>query len=112
MQGKDQTGFAKGNAMVDDTTWKDMKQHAFEAYAKEGRMDVHDLEKIVEVGCADGGFDDNEKAVLINIIANLTRADMSDAMWAKVAELIHQFDLGHDDDATMEHVAEEHEDEL
>jgi hypothetical protein len=112
MQGKDEAGFAKGNAMVDDTTWKDMKQHAFEAYAKEGRMDVHDLEKIVETGCVDGGFDDNEKAVFINIIANLTRADMSDAMWAKVAELIHQFDLGHDNDATMEHVAEEHEDEL
>lgn len=112
MQGKDQTGFAEGNAMVDDTTWKDMKQHAFEAYATEGRMDVHDLEKIVEVGCADGGFDDNEKAVLINIIANLTLADMSAAMWAKVDELIQRFDLGHDDDATMEHVAEEHEDEL
>ena len=98
--------------MVDDTTWKDMKQHAFETYATEGRMDVHALEKIVEPCCADGGFDDNEKAVLINIIASLTRADMSDAMWAKVDELIHQFDLGHDNEATMEHVAEEHEDEL
>ena len=98
--------------MVDDTTWKEMKQHAFEAYATEGRMDVHDLEKIVEVGYADGGFDDNEKAVLINIIANLTGADMSNAMWAKVDELIQHFDLGHDSDATMEHVAEEHEDEL
>ena len=98
--------------MVDDTTWKDMKQHAFEAYAKDGRMDVHDLEKIVEAGCADGDFDDKEKTVLINIIASLTLADMSAAMWAKVDELIQQFDLGHDDDATMEHVAEEHEDEL
>ena len=112
MQGKNQTGFAKGNAMVDGTTWKEMKQHAFEAYATEGRMDVHDLEKIVGVGCADGSFDDNEKAVLINIIASLTRADMSDAMWAKVDELIHQFDLGHDNEATMEHLAEEHQDEL
>lgn len=112
MPGQDQEGDAKGNAMVDDTTWKEMKQHAFEAYARDGRMDVHDLEKIVEIGCANDGFDDNEKAVLINIIASLTRADMSDAMWAKVDELIHKFDLGHDSDATMEHVAEEHEDEL
>ncbi|NOR19576.1 MAG: hypothetical protein GQ538_05755 [Xanthomonadales bacterium] len=97
--------------MVDDTTWKEMKQHAFEAYANEGRMDVHVLEKLVEIGCANGGFDDNEKAVMINVIASLTRADMHDAMWAKVDELIHKFDLGHDNEATMEHVAEDHHDE-
>jgi hypothetical protein len=96
--------------MVDDTTWKEMKQHAFEAYATEGRMGVHVLQKLVDIGCADGGFDDNEKAVLINVIANLTRADMNDAMWAKVDELIHKFDLGHDDEATMEYIAEEHVD--
>jgi len=98
--------------MVDDSTWKTMKQHAFEAYASEGRMDVHVLEKLVEIGCANGEFDDNEKAVLINVIASLTRADMHDAMWAKVDELIHKFELGHDDEATMEHLAEEHEDDL
>jgi low affinity Fe/Cu permease len=37
---------------------------------------------------------------------------MHDAMWVKVDELIHKFELGHDDEATMEHLAEEHEDDL
>ena len=98
--------------MVDNTAWKEMKQHAFEAYASEGRMDVHVLEKLVELGCNDGGFDDDEKAVLINVIASLTRADMHDAMWAKVDELIHKFELAHDSDASIEHIAEDHEEEL
>ena len=101
-----------GSAMVEDTTWKDMKQHAFEAYASEGRMDVHVLEKLVEIGCANGGFDDNEKSVMINVIASLTRADMHDAMWAKVDELIHKFELAHDSEASIEHVAEAHDDEV
>jgi hypothetical protein len=98
--------------MVDDTTWKEMKQHVFEAYANEGRMDAHDLEKIVEIGCSDGNFDENEKSVLINVIANLTRADMNDEMWAKVDELIHKFDLGHDAEASIEHQADEYEHEV
>ena len=96
--------------MVDGTTWKEMKQHAFEAYTNEGRMDVHVLEELIKIGCSNGQFDDNEKSVLINVIASLTRADMHDAMWAKVDEMIQKFDLGHDSEATMEHVAEEHED--
>ena len=93
--------------MVDATTWKDMKQHAFEVYANEGRMDVQELEKIVEIGCARGGFDSHDKAVLINVIANLTRADMTVAMWAKVDELIHKFELDHDADASIEHLEDE-----
>ena len=59
----------------------------------------------------DGGFDGHEKVVLINVIASLTRADMTDTMWTKVDELIHKFELAHDSDASIEHIAEEHEDE-
>jgi len=98
--------------MVDDSTWKEMKQHAFEAYARDGRMDVRVLEQMVEMGCANGGFDDHERSVMINVIASLTRADMNDAMWAKVDELIHKFELAHDSDASIEHIAEDHDDEL
>jgi len=40
--------------------------------------------------------------VLINIISNLTRADMNDAMWAKVDDLIHIFALETDSEAKIE----------
>ena len=79
-----------------------MKQHAFEAFTRDGKMSVSELEQIVQIGCVDGDFDEDEKAVLINIIFNLTRADLNDAMWAKVDELIHKFGLLHDSEASIE----------
>ena len=46
--------------------------------------------------------------VLINIISNMTRADLNDAMWGMVAELIHKFELDHDSEATIEKLDDEH----
>ncbi len=93
--------------MVNTSGWQEMKRHAFEAFSNDGRMSVQELEKIVEIGCADGDFDEQEKTVLINIISNLTRVDLNDAMWAKVDELIHKFELHHDSDASIEHLDDE-----
>ena len=74
-------------------------------------MSVSELEQIVNIGCADGDFDDQEKVVLINIISNLTRAEMTDKMWIKVDELIHKFDLHDDSDAFIEHLEDEQTDD-
>lgn len=90
--------------MVNTSDWQDMKQHAFDTFARDGKMSVSELERIVQIGCADGEFDEQEKAVLINIISNLTRADMNDAMWLKVDELIHKFELHDDSEAFIEHL--------
>lgn len=84
-----------------------MKQHAFEAFKNKGRLDVHELEEIIQLGSANGDFDEHEKTVLINIISNLTRADLTNAMWAKVAELIHKFELEHDSEASIEKLEDE-----
>jgi hypothetical protein len=59
------------------------------------------------MGCSDGNFDEQEKTVLVNIISNMTRADLNDAMWAMVAELIHKFELEHDSEATIEKLEDE-----
>ena len=93
--------------MADSSNWQHMKQHAFEAFKANGRMDVLELEQIVKMGCSDGNFDEQEKTVLVNIISNMTRADLNDAMWAMVAELIHKFELEHDSEATIEKLEDE-----
>ena len=89
--------------MVHESDWKAMKQQAFDAFAQDGRLSVYELEQIVNIALADGEFDEMEKTVLVNIISNLTGADMTDAMWLKVDELIHKFDLHGDSDAFIEH---------
>jgi len=97
--------------MVIESNWQKMKAHAVEAISRDGGMSVAELEKVVDIGCSDGELDKYEKVVLINIISNLTRADMCDAMWAKVEELIERFDLHLDSEATIEHLDDEHEDD-
>lgn len=92
--------------MVDTSDWREMKRTAFAAYARDGMMGVVDLEKIVDIALADGEFDEQEKEVLVNIISNLTGEEMTDAMWLKVDELIHKFDLHGDAEAFIEHLDE------
>ena len=89
--------------MVNESDWKAMKQAAFDAFARDGRMSIHELERIVNIALADGKFDEKEKLVMVNIISNLTGADMTDAMWLKVDELINKFDLHGDSEAFIEH---------
>ena len=96
--------------MVIESNWQKMKAHAFEVISRDGGLSVEELEKVVDIGCSDGELDKYEKIVLINIISNLTRADMNDAMWTKVEELIEKFDLQLDSEATIEQFDDDNED--
>lgn len=49
--------------------------------------------------------------MLVNIISNLTRAEINGAMWAKIDELIHKFELEHDSDAKIEHLDDDDNDD-
>jgi len=95
--------------MVKESDWKAMKQQAFDAFARDGKMNVYELEQIVNIALADGEFDDQEKEVLIDIISKMTGEDMTDAMWLKVDDLIHKFDLHGDAEAFIEHFVDEPE---
>jgi hypothetical protein len=93
--------------MIENPDWVLMKQHAFESFKSNGLLEAHELEQIINIGCEDGQFDDQEKSVLINIISNTTRADLNDEMWARVAELIHKFELEDDKEAVIEVLRDE-----
>ena len=95
--------------MVSKSDWKAMKQHAFDTFARDGSMSVRELEQIVNIALADGEFDEDEKTVMVSIISNLTSAEMTDAMWLKVDELIHKFNLHGDSEAFIEHLDDEQE---
>jgi hypothetical protein len=98
--------------MVDKSDWKQMKQLAFDAFKRDGIMSVAVLEQIVDIALEDGEFDDHEKDVLIEIISNLTGDEMNDAMWLKVDELIHKFDLHGDSEAFIEHLDDDEFDDF
>jgi len=96
--------------MVENRDWEHLKVRAFESFKVNGRLDSRELSQIINKGCDNGHFHDHEKADLINIISNTTRADLDDHMWAKVAELIHKFELEGDKDAVIEELEELPED--
>jgi hypothetical protein len=95
--------------MVNESDWKAMKQQAFDAFARDGKLSVYELEQIVNTALADGELDKKEKAVLVDIISRMTGAEMTDAMWLKVDELIHKFDLHGDSEAFIEHLDDDQE---
>lgn len=95
--------------MVNESDWKAMKQQAFDAFERDGRLSVYELEQIVNIALADGEFDEQEKAVVVEIISKMTGADMTDKMWLKVDELIHKFDLHGDSEAFIEHLDDDEE---
>lgn len=95
--------------MVNESDWKAMKQQAFDAFARDGKLSVYELEQIVNIALADGEFDEKEKAVVVDIISRMTGAEMTDTMWLKVDDLIHKFDLHGDSEAFIEHLDEDQE---
>lgn len=95
--------------MTDKSDWQEMKRHAFEAFSASGSLDVPEFQKLIETGGTNGYFDEQEKIVLITMISSLTRADLSDRMWAMVDELINKFDLAHDSEASIELLDEDND---
>ncbi len=95
--------------MVNESDWKAMKQQAFDAFTRNGKLSVYELEQIVNTALADGEFDEKEKAVVVDIISRMTGAEMNDAMWLKVDDLIHKFDLHGDSEAFIEHLDDDQE---
>ena len=61
--------------------------------SNDGKLDAFELERIVDIAMRDGVMDDEEKSVLINIIANLNSTDFDLVLWEKVERLIKKFKL-------------------
>lgn len=66
---------------------------SIKCFADDGKLDVNELNALVEIALKDGVVDDNEKRVLRNIIQRLTDAELTPEMKSKVAELRQQYDI-------------------
>ena len=56
-------------------------------FANDGKLDVNELNSLVEIALKDSVIDDNEKRVLGNIINRLSDAELTDEMRQKVSDL-------------------------
>ena len=69
---------------------KDYLKMAFQSiscFADDGKLDVGELNKIVNIALRDGVVDDNEKRVLRSIISKLTPEELTPEMQKRIEEI-------------------------
>jgi len=75
----------------------EMLQRTYERYLEDGKLDVHELDKILAIALRDGVLDDSERTVLKNIIFNLNSTDLTPEMWQRVEAMVKAFGLDRPD---------------
>ena len=64
-----------------------------QCFSDDGKLDVNELDQIVQIALQDGVVDEQEKNVLKNIIFNLTSKDLTPDMWHRVEQLVAHYKL-------------------
>jgi predicted ATP-dependent Lon-type protease len=62
-------------------------------FADDGKLDVNELNSLVEIALKDNVVDENEKRVLRNVIARLSNTELTDEMRSKLDELRDLYDI-------------------
>jgi hypothetical protein len=70
-----------------------MLAHAMEGYKNDGKLDVAELDQILEQVMSDDTLDPRERKALMNILFNLTSTDLTPELWFRVEQLIQRFGL-------------------
>ena len=70
-----------------------MLRQSLDSFRDDGVLDLEELQEIINIALADGVMDAAERAVLKNVIYNLTSRDLTPEMWERVEELIELYNL-------------------
>lgn len=78
---------------MESRDYLEMTFRSINCFSDDGKLDVGELDSLVEIAMRDGQVDDNEKRVLRNIIDRLTDAELTDEMQARVQGLQEQYGI-------------------
>ncbi|MBL1275146.1 MAG: hypothetical protein COB30_003580 [Ectothiorhodospiraceae bacterium] len=67
--------------------YAEMSIRSIKCFANDGKLDLRELNGLVDIAIKDGGFDDDEKRVLKNIISKLSSVELTTAMRLRISEL-------------------------
>ncbi|MFT5138385.1 MAG: tellurite resistance protein [Lysobacterales bacterium] len=70
-----------------------MIARAIEGFKNDGKLDVAELDQILDIAMSDGALDEHEKKALINILFSLTSSDLTPELWSRVEQLVQRFGL-------------------
>lgn len=63
-------------------------------FSNDGKLDVHELNQLVDIALRDGAVDDEERRVLAKIISLLKEDELAPDMRARIAVLRSQYAIG------------------
>lgn len=66
---------------------------SIQCFADDGKLDINELDSLVDIALKNGVIDDNEKRVLRNIIARLEDIDLTSEMRSKIQDLREYYDI-------------------
>ena len=75
---------------MESRDYLEMTFRSINCFSDDGKLDVNELDSLVDIAMRDGEIDDNEKRVLRNIIERLTPAELTADMQARVQGLKEQ----------------------
>lgn len=78
---------------MESRDYLEMTFRSINCFSDDGKLDVNELDSLVEIAMRDGEIDDNEKRVLRNIIDRLTGAELTEEMQARVQGLQEQYGI-------------------
>jgi hypothetical protein len=73
--------------MTESRDYLEMTFHSINCFSDDGKLNVDELNQIVDIALKDGVVDDNEKRVLSNIISRLSTDELKGALKVRVEQL-------------------------
>lgn len=73
--------------MAESKDYLELSFKSINCFANDGKLDVFELQSLLDIALRDGVVDINEKRVLENIFERLTNEELSGEMQAKIAEI-------------------------
>lgn len=78
--------------MKEPRDYLEMSFRSIECFTNDGKLDVEELGKILDIAERDGVIDHNEIRVLTGIINRLTPAELNPQMQAKIDEIMKKIE--------------------
>ena len=60
---------------------------------KDGKLDYHELDKLIEIALKDRVIDDNERRVLESIVAKLTKEELTPAVKTRLDQIKIKYNI-------------------
>lgn len=78
--------------MTESRDYLEMSFRSIECFSNDGKLDAHELGKILDIAEKDGVIDQNEIRVLTNIISKVVPSEIDTAMKEKLEEISKKID--------------------